>query len=121
MQVPAPGSRERRALLRVARVPAESGLGKPVQFMVRVLRVSGDWALLHADMREADGTRLGFSDTPLADAARAGGVSNAYMALLRRDEDGWRVVESALGPTDVAWLAWARQHDAPEALFSPQD
>jgi len=29
----------------------------------------------------------------------------------------WRVIDHAIGPGDVAWLEWPREHAAPRALF----
>lgn len=119
---PPAGSEERRALLHVARAPAETLLGKPLQLTVKALNVGDDWAFLYAEMQSASGHYPDFSDTPLAEASRNGGASNVYIALLRRRQGGdWQVVESAVGPTDAAWLAWPAQTGAPEALFDLGD
>ena len=46
-------------------------------------------------------------------------MSDVYVALLRRDGDEaeWLVLDHAIGPGDVAWLAWPDKHAAPRALF----
>lgn len=108
----------RSALLDAARQPVAQALGKPVLFKVRHLRNAGRWAFLLADMEDRSGAPLSYAGTPRAEAADHGMVSRAYAALLRRDGDGWTVVESAIGPTDVAWEGWSGQHGAPEGLFA---
>ncbi|QJU59883.1 hypothetical protein HL653_20960 [Sphingomonas sp. AP4-R1] len=109
----------RTALLDAARAPVAQALGKPVLFKVRQLRAAGRWAFLLADMEERDGKPLSYAGTSRAEAATHGMVSRAYAALLRRDGESWRVIDSAIGPTDVAWATWPADHGAPDALFVP--
>ncbi|XYD12283.1 hypothetical protein R1A27_30275 (plasmid) [Methylobacterium sp. NMS12] len=105
-----PQGAARRALLDAARGPAEAGRGQPVQFVVHALNRVGPWAFLFARMQRPDGR-------PLARAADDLD-SNDYAALLRQDGNGWRVVDFAVGPTDVAWDGWDRRHGAPASVFA---
>lgn len=120
VHTPPAGSDERHVLLHAARAPAETLLGKPLHLLVKTLNVGGDWAFLYAEMQSASGHYPDFSDTPLAEASREGAVSNVYVALLRRQDDAWQVVESAVGPTDAAWLGWG-DRGAPDVLFDLGD
>jgi hypothetical protein len=107
----------RSALLDAARAPVAQALGKPVLFKVRQLRAAGRWAFLLADMEEKGGAPLSYAGTSRAEAAAQGMVSRAYAALLQREGDHWKVVDSAIGPTDVAWEGWPAKYGAPDALF----
>ncbi|MGU3668124.1 hypothetical protein ACLBX9_28385 [Methylobacterium sp. A49B] len=104
-----PQGAARRALLDAARGPAEAGRGQPVQFVVHALNRDGPWAFLFARMQRPDGRSLGRAADGLA--------SDDYAALLRQDGAGWRVVDFAVGPTDVAWEGWGRRHGAPASVF----
>ena len=81
------------------------------------LRRSGDWAFLIANVRSASGGRFDYAGTDLHEAAQAGAVSDGCAALLRRDGARWKVIDIAVGPSDVAWENWAATHQAPAALF----
>jgi hypothetical protein len=43
--------------------------------------------------------------------------SGRTYALLRRQDGEWRVIDHAVGPTDVAWADWPQRHGAPASLF----
>ncbi|MDP4026899.1 hypothetical protein Q8W71_30365 [Methylobacterium sp. NEAU 140] len=101
---------ERRVLLDAARGPAEAALRQPLRFFVTALNREGVWAFLLATMQRPDGGRP-------RRAMRDDLTSDSYVALLRREGSGWRIVDFAVGPTDVAWQGWDRQHGAPASVF----
>ncbi|PXA84107.1 hypothetical protein DMC47_41505 [Nostoc sp. 3335mG] len=111
---------ERSAILDAARVPVTEALKKPVRFEVRHLKRSGDWAFLLATMVEPSGAPLDYASTPMAAPAAQGYMSRSYMALLRRQDGGWTVIDKAIGPSDVPWALWAKRHSAPPAIFPAQ-
>lgn len=104
-------------ILDAVAAPARERLGKPVALAVRTLDVRDGWAFLLADMQEPDGRPLDYAGTPMQEAARAGAVSTVCAALLRQGPEGWSVVATAFGPTDVAWEGWSAEYGAPPALF----
>lgn len=108
---------ERVAILDTARQPVVRQLGKPVKFLVRTLNRDGDWAFLVATMQDDRGRPITYAGTPLASAEAEGMISKDYVALLQRSGERWRVVNQAVGPTDVAWESWAERYGAPAALF----
>jgi hypothetical protein len=110
-------SAERVAMLDTARRPVARQLGKPVKFLVRTLNRDGDWAFLVATMQDAQGRPISYAGTPLASAEAEGMISKDYVALLQRSGGRWRVVDQAVGPTDVAWEGWAARYGAPAGLF----
>lgn len=121
IQTPEPGSTERKAILAAAHAGAQKALGKPVEFVVKLLRQQGDWAFLRATMQEPDGQPLSYVGTPFEAADARGQKSANYDALLRREADHWTVRDQAVGPTDVEWALWQEAHDAPAALFTPSE
>lgn len=106
--------------LAIALTPALSeDIGAPVSLSVQVSTMDGDWGWIVAQPWTTDGTQIDWSQTRYAERAREGvldGNGTTY-ALLRRENGQWRVVEHAVGPTDVAWAGWAEEHGAPAALF----
>ncbi|MFD1711848.1 hypothetical protein FVQ98_17730 [Ottowia sp. GY511] len=77
----------------------------------------GNWVFLTAQMQDPAGKRFDYAGTDRHDAAQAGGVSSLCVALLHSDGTVWKLVELAVGPTDVAWEGWAAAHKAPAELF----
>jgi hypothetical protein len=43
--------------------------------------------------------------------------SGLVLALLRRQGGSWTVAEYVVGPTDVAWIEWAKKYKLPNDLF----
>ena len=80
-------------------------------------RHSGDWVFLMAHLLDAAGQRFDYAGTDLHKAAQAGTVSDLCAALLHREGGVWKLVDIAVGPTDVAWESWPAQHKAPASLF----
>jgi hypothetical protein len=118
---PVRGSPERQALMDALRETVRSELGKPAIFHVRELRVLGDWAFADVSPLNPDGSRFDFRGTPMEQAWREGFVDHGMYALLRRQGGRWRVVRHAIGPTDVAWMAWEEELRVPRALFPYPD
>ena len=80
-------------------------------------RRAGDWVFVTGRLKNAAGQRIDYAGTALQDAAQAGGVSDLCAALLQREGSGWKVIELAVGPTDLVWSDWAQRHAAPKGLI----
>lgn len=118
MRTPAVGSAERQAILDAVRTPLQQVLGQQVQFVVHQMRVGDDWGFVYARMQRPDGGMIDYVSTSYAEAAKQGGVSQDYAALLHHHDGRWTVRVEVVGPTDPAWLAWPEEYKAPEALFA---
>lgn len=95
---PAEGSAQRRAILDAIRPGIEAQIGPDVEFVVRSLRVVRGWALVIADPRRRGGRPIdGHRYFPHFDDM--GGLM--VTAILRFQRGRWRVVEQAIGATDV--------------------
>jgi len=79
---------------------------------------SGDWVFLKARMRNSAGQPFDYAGTDLYQAAQVGTVSDRCAALLHRENGVWKLVDIAVGPTDVAWENWPTKHKAPADLFN---
>jgi hypothetical protein len=114
---PAAGTPERRLLMDALRVRLQREIGKPMIFRVVTLRVLGNWAYAEVEPRQPDGSPLDWEGTPFAEERREGVLDTNSVALLRRTQGQWRIVQLAIGPTDVAWIPWEEESGAPHALF----
>ena len=106
-----------QALVALASGPAQKELGSSVQLKVDTVKAEGPWALVVANLKDADGKPFNYAQTSYAEGAREGFVSHRYAALLRDRNGTWELVTSVIGPTDPAWLAWT-EHGAPESLLT---
>ena len=77
----------------------------------------GEWVFMTAQMQDAAGQRFDYTGTDQLEAAQNGGKSSLCAALLRREGTAWKLLDIAVGPTDVAWENWPEAHKAPKALF----
>ena len=93
-----PASSQRKAILDALRPAVEARVGPNVEFVVQVLRIEDGWAFVMADPkrkggRPIDGNRY-FDDFDNMDGLRVD-------AVLQLKGDRWRVVDFAIGATDV--------------------
>lgn len=107
--------------LAIAAAPAiGTEIGMPVALTPSVSRTEGDWGWIVAQPWTPEGAAIDWSQTRYAERAAQGvldGQGTTYV-LLKRENSAWRVVEFAVGPTDVAWEGWGREHGAPASLFA---
>lgn len=117
---PQPGSPLRSAVLNGLRPVVEHELGGKVTFVVSQLRVLGNWAYVSAEPKRPGGAAIDWSATKFRKAWQADMMSSLVLGLLKREGDHWKVVEYAIGPTDVAWEGWIKPHGVPRRLFIDQ-
>jgi hypothetical protein len=97
--VPPPGSEVRKAVLNGLRPAVEKQLGENIEFRVTVIRIQGDWAFVVADPQRKggetiDGRRIYGEHFDNMDGLRVD-------AVLRKERGRWKVVDHAIGATDV--------------------
>jgi hypothetical protein len=90
---------QRRAILDALRPPIERRLQGPVEFVVRRIGMRDGWALVIADPQRPgggriDGRRIFGEDFENMDGLTVNGI-------LRFSGGRWRLVDHAIGPTDV--------------------
>lgn len=115
-----PDNAVRKAVLKAATAPLGEAFGDRVQVEVEQLDRIGPWVFLRGRLRDVAGGRPDFSGTAYEKPAAAGQMSDVYVALLRQSDEhttGWQLRAHAIGPSDIAWETWPRDHGAPTALF----
>jgi hypothetical protein len=110
---------ERDAMTAALAPRVEAEIGRSVSFSVTTMHTESNWGWLVAQPWTPDGARIDWSQTRYAERAAEGmldGGGTTY-ALLKRENGAWRVVDFAVGPTDVAWADWPQRHGAPASLM----
>ncbi|TWS99657.1 hypothetical protein [Reyranella sp. CPCC 100927] len=108
----------RKVLLDALRPTVETDLGQPVQFVVRTLRVQGDWGFAVVMPRTKDGREIDYRKTRHAQRIRDGVFDGGTVeALLHNQAGRWTVRDFAVGPTDVYYAGWPDRFGAPYRLF----
>lgn len=102
----------RAAILDAVRAPVASDLRTQVEFKVERARVCGPWSFVLATPQLPGGGQIRWAGTPCE-----GDTSHLVGALVRAQKGGWRLIDYALCPSDVAWVDWPKKYKAPAALF----
>jgi len=114
---PDKGSAERSALLDTLRPSIEKELKQKIVFVIHQINVQGTWAFVDGRLRTTNGKVPSWKGTPYAKAASYGAQSDGISALLKRSGNGWRIIEKAIGCTDVCYVDWWKRYKAPKAIF----
>src|SRR5690625_1653441 len=85
---------DRATLAGLAADLARQALGKEVELDLQAVDRSGHWAVVRARLLDPGGAALSLGDTPFADAAAAGGVSDLAVVLFRLDRKSTRLNSS---------------------------
>ncbi|WP_417809523.1 hypothetical protein [Thioclava sp.] len=72
-----------------------------------------------AEPLQPNGKKLNWYSTPYANDWANDAMSNLVMVLMRRQGNGFQVVDYVIGPTDVHWYNWIDRYGLPERLFTP--
>jgi hypothetical protein len=86
-----------------------------VEFVVREIKVSGDWAFSQVTPQRPDGNPIRVLDTPMARFHELIGDDVHTEAVLHRTGGHWRVEDFYVGSTDVWYTDWCER--LPEAMF----
>lgn len=117
IHTPEKGSEERTAILDALRVPVERALKQKIVFAVENFNVSGNWAFLGGAPQSVSGGQPDYSRTSYARAKRDGMFDNNFFAVLKKAGGTWKVINYAIGCTDVCYADWWRRYKAPKAIF----
>jgi hypothetical protein len=109
----------RKPLLDALRPRIEGDLKQPVVFRVTKLHVLGDFAFVVGEPRTPTDKPIDFKKTHYKSEIEQQIFDGpTTYALLKKVGGKWKAVEHVIGPTDVAWSAWAGPpHNAPKALL----
>ena len=114
-----PSNPELDAITAALAFRVEVEIGQPVSFTATSMQINEDWAWLIAQPWTPEGTQIDWSQTRYAERASEGMLDGGGItyALFKRENGQWRVVDFAVGPTDVAWADWSERYGAPEGLM----
>ena len=115
---PARGTSQRSDILNALRPSIEHDVGEPVQFVIGAINVMSEWAYVDATPQRANGQPIDWRATKFRQAFEADMFSGVVLALLRQKAGQWETVAYVVGPTDVAWIEWAKTYNLPEKLFT---
>ena len=114
---PPKGAPLRAEVLNALRPTVEKETGGRVLFAVHALNVMGEWAYVSGEPLRPNGEKVDWRKTKYRRAFEADMFSGLVLALLRKQGDGWKLTELAVGPTDVAWIEWAKKYKLSNDLF----
>ena len=115
--VPEKGSVERKAIVDALRAPIEKQLKQPVIFKIDHLKVQNNWAFLSGRPQNSDGSAIDYTNTVYQDAVDSGAFDDGIVALLRKVNSKWTVVQYVVGATDVPYVDWDKKYRAPKGIF----
>ena len=115
--VPERGSAERKAIVDALRVPVEKMVKQPVIFKIDHLKTQNNFAFLLGKPERPDGTALDYSGTGYQEAVDAGAFDDGIVALLRKVNGKWKVIQYVIGATDVPYVEWDKKYGAPKGIF----
>ena len=118
-ETPKPGSPDRKAILDALRVPVQKEIGFPVVFRISHLKIKDNWAFLKGQPRTKDDKPIDYSKTSLDEEART--ADELLVAVLKKTDGRWRVVEHAIFTTDVWWHGIHERLGAPAEIFDYSD
>ncbi|HEY9881378.1 MAG TPA: hypothetical protein V6D29_23175 [Leptolyngbyaceae cyanobacterium] len=111
---------ERRAIADALRLPVERELKQKVVFKIDHLGVQNNWAFLKGVPQQPNGEAISYKGTSYQAAVDAGAFDDGIVALLHKREDKWQVVKYVIGATDVPYVEWDKEYQAPSAIFKEQ-
>jgi hypothetical protein len=115
--VPEKGSVERKTIVDALRAPVEKRLKQPVIFKIDHLKVQNNWAFLSGRPQNSDGSGIDYTNTVYQDAVDSGAFDDGVVALLRKVNGKWTVVQYVIGSTDVPYVDWDKKYRAPKGIF----
>lgn len=105
------------AVIASANVTLSEQIGDDVAIQPEIFRSEGDWAFVYGPVRMADGSAIDWSTTNFAEAASEGMLDGELGVVLLNWSDGdWRVMETAIAPTDVPQAGWPDEHHVSPSL-----
>jgi len=115
---PAAGSPERKAIAAALRAPVERELRQKVIFKIDSLKLKDGWAFLRGVPQRPGGGEVDYNSTPYRQRIADGVFDDGIVALLRRKAGKWQVVKYIIGATDVPYVTWDKDYNAPPAIFN---
>lgn len=108
---------EQDQLLALLRPRVEKELGIQVNFEVRTLNISGNWAFGDLVPRQKDGAAIDYTKTKL-DPDLLEAFDDWVCALWQKENTGeWKLITAILGATDVPYGCWWKEFGVPKEVL----
>ncbi len=105
------------AVIAAANTTLSERIGREAAIQPEIFRSEGDWAFVYGPIRNLDGSAIDWGTTIFNEAFADGMMDGDLgIVLLNWHEGAWRVVETAIAPTDVPQGAWPTEHHVSPAL-----
>ncbi len=114
---PKRGSAERKAIFNALRVPVEKQLKQSIVFAPSNFKVYNGWAFVGGEPLTRSGKKPDYKGTIYQQDVEADMFDNNFFALLRKTGGRWKVVKYYIGCTDVCYLGWDKEYNAPKEIF----
>lgn len=114
---PKPGSPERKQIMDALRAPVERALKKSVEFKVDHLKVKSGWAFMRGVPQQPGGKKMNYKGTEYQGAIEDGVFDDWICALLKKENDKWKVVRYVIGATDVVYEGWDKEFGIGSEIF----
>jgi hypothetical protein len=114
---PKPGSPERKQMMDALRAPVEKALKKSVEFKVDHLKVKSGWAFMRGVPQQPGGKKMNYRGTEYQSAIEDGVFDDWICALLKKENDKWKVVRYVIGATDVVFDGWDKEFGIGSEIF----
>ena len=114
---PKPGTELRKTLMNTLREPVIAELHQRVVFKIDWLKVKGNWAFMRGQPLQPNGKEVDYQNTRYQIDIEDGLFDDWFCALLRSQNNQWRVVAYDIGATDVAYVGWWDKYRAPPEIF----
>ena len=111
-------SPERKTMLEALRKALQPDLKLTPKLVVKKLIAKDGFAYFAGQVKNPNGGEIDFTKTAYKEAVKEGVFDgDATNALLKKTNQGWKVLAFVVGPTDVAWACWWKEYKAPKEIF----
>jgi len=117
---PKRGTALRKDLLDTVRVKVERDVKSNVLFKVETLRTDGHWAFLSAVPVTSSLAEIDYTKTKFSQQYEQGMFDNVVIALLKKNDVRWRIIEYSIGATDAYFVDWPSKYGVPKLIVMPE-
>ena len=106
-----------KLVLTALKSAVEDSLAMPVLLETEYYKNTDDYAFVSCLATQPNGEAIDGTKTRYKDAAEAGVFSDSVFGLLKKEGGTWKVITTAIGPSDVPTVCWWKDYHVPTALF----
>jgi hypothetical protein len=108
---------ERQSIEDVLKAAVVADLQQDVKLEIATFHALRDWTYISGRPTQPNGQPIDYSKTKHAPAVQAEAFDDGVIALLRKQDGAWKVVEFEIGSTDAPQSSWAERFGSPPQLI----